>query len=202
MNVLINISCFLLLLMFSSCATSLPKHFAKNYYKTNEQAIEKVEKIYSNMYKVKPIVVEFTDIAFNYVSIEMKTDSVRYIYEFNIKEKRLRDTLQKFGYDTLGVASLIRNMKSLKCTWINTLDYYVDGIKQSLVFMSIRPKAFGTFFANKKYYTLTFYKQPQYYDAEGRLLDKRNRKHLRIVNNEIFWRINDKVCYTVINHFR
>ena len=202
MKVINKIPFFLLILMFSSCATPLPKHFAINYYKTNEQAIAKVEKIYSNLYKAKPIVAEFTDNAFNYVSIEMKTDTVRYIYEFNILDKRLQDTLQKFGYNTLGVVSLIRNMKSLKCTWINTLDYYVDGIKQSLVFMSIRPKAFGTFFANKKYYTLTFYKQPQYYDAEGRLLDKRNRKHVRIVNNEIFWRINDKVCYTVINHFR
>jgi hypothetical protein len=45
MNALINISCFLLLLMFSSCATSLPKHFATNYYKTNEQAIVKIEKL-------------------------------------------------------------------------------------------------------------------------------------------------------------
>jgi len=202
MNALINISCFLLLLMFSSCATSLPKHFATNYYKTNEQAIVKIEKLYSKTYKVKPIVAEYTDNTFNYVSIEMKTDSVRYIYEFNVKENRLQDTLQKFGYDTSSVMTLIRDMKSLKCTWINTLDYYVDDKKQSLVFMSIRPKAFDGLFANKKYYTLTFYKQPQYYDAEGRLLDKRNRKRLRKVNNETFWRINDKVCYTVIDHFR
>lgn len=201
MNGLINIS-LLLLLLFSSCATSLPKHFATDYYNTNEQAIVKIEKLYSKIFNVKPIVAEFTDNTFNYVSIEMKTDSVRYIYEFNINDNRLRDTLQKFGYDTLGVMTLIRNMKTLKCTWINTLDYYIDGKKQSLVFMSIRPKAFDALFANKKYYTLTFYKQPQYYDTEGRLLDKRNRKHLRIVNNEIFWRINDRVCYTVMDHFR
>jgi hypothetical protein len=188
--------------MFSSCATSLPKHFATNYYKTNEQAIVKIEKLYSKTYKVKPIVAEYTVNTFNYVSIEMKTDSVRYIYEFNVKENRLQDTLQKFGYDTSSVMTLIRDMKSLKCTWINTLDYYVDDKKQSLVFMSILPKAFDALFANKKYYTLTFYKQPQYYDVEGRLLDKRNRKLLRKVNNETFWRINDKVCYTVIDHFR
>ena len=56
--------------------------------------------------------------------------------------------------------------------------------------------------SKRKYYTLTFYKQPQYFDAEGRLLDKKNRKKLRIVNNEIFWRINDRVCYTISNHFR
>ncbi len=202
MNVLINISYFFLLLMLSSCATSLPKHFALNYYKTNEQAITKIEKLYNEIYKAKPIVTEFTDNTFNYVSIEMKTENIRYIYEFNLNDNRLQDTLQKFGYNSLAVTTLMREMKLLKCTWINTLDYYVDEKKQSLVFMSIRPKAFDALFSNKKYYTLTFYKQPQYYDAEGRLLDKRNRKRLRIVNNEIFWRINDRVCYTVIDHFR
>ena len=202
MNVLKYISYFLMLLLLSSCASLLPQNFAKNYYNSNERTIIKIEKLYNKIYKVKPIVAEFTDIDFNYVLIEMKTDSIRYIYEFNIKEKKLQDTLQKFGYDTLTVMTLIRDMKSIKCTWINTLDYYVDEKIQSLTFMSIRPVAFEALFANKKYYTLTFYKQPQYYDAEGRLLDKRYRKRLRKVNNEIFWRINDKVCYTIINHFR
>ncbi len=202
MKVFLSNSCFFLLLMLSSCATSLPKHFAINYYKTNEQAIVKIEKLYNEIYKVKPIVAEFTDNTFSYVSIEMKSDSVRYIYEFNLNDNRLQDTLKKFGYNSLAVTSLMRDMKSLKCTWINTLDYYIDEKKQSLVFMSIRPKAFDALFSNKKYYALAFYKQPQYYDSEGRLLDKRNRKRLRIVNNEIFWRINDRVCYTVMDHFR
>jgi len=126
MNVLLNISCFILLLMFSSFATSLLKHFAINYYKTNELAIVNIEKLFTKTYKVKPIVAEYTGNTFNYVSIKMKTDSVRYIYEFNIYENRLLDTLKKFGYDTLAVITLIREMKFLECTWLNTPDYYVD----------------------------------------------------------------------------
>ena len=189
-------------LFLTSCASTLPQHFATTYYKKNEKTIVRMEELYNKIYKTKPIVAEFSDNAFNYVMIEMKTDSLRYVYEFNIREKKLQDTLKKFGYDTANVMTLIRDMKSIKCTWINTLDYYVDEKKQRLTFMSIRPKAFDALFSNKKYYTLTFFKQPQYYDAEGRLLDKRNRKRLRKVNDEIFWRINDKVCYTVIDHFR
>lgn len=194
---LVVMSCF-----FASCSTALPSHYPERYYKQNETAITAIESNYSNIYKQKPLVIAFTDNAFQYVTVEMKTDSMRYVYEFKVAEKRLADTLEKFGYDTQSVLKLIRDMQLIKCTWVNKLDYYVDDKKQYLIFLSIRPKAFDVMFSGKKYYTLTFYSQPQYYDAEGRLLDKRNRKRLRKINNEVFWRINNKVCYTVSDRFR
>jgi hypothetical protein len=194
---LVVMSCF-----FASCSTTIPSHYPERYYKQNETAITAIESNYSNIYKKKPLVIAFADNAFQYVTVEMKTDSMRYVYEFKVAEKRLADTLQKFGYDTQSVLKLIRDMQLIKCTWVNKLDYYVDDKKQYLIFLSIRPKAFDVMFSGKKYYTLTFYSQPQYYDAEGRLLDKRNRKRLRKINNEVFWRINSKVCYTVSDRFR
>ena len=203
---MITIKTILLLIvvpcLFASCSTTLPSHYPERYFKQNEAAITNIESNYSNIYKQKPLVIAFTDNAFKYVTVEMKTDSMRYVYEFMVTEKRLADTLQKFGYNNQAVLKLIKDMQSIKCTWINKLDYYVDDKKQNLIFMSIRPKAFDVMFSGKKYYTLTFYSQPQYYDAEGRLLDKRNRKRLRKINNEVFWRINSKVCYTVSDRFR
>ncbi|MFY7964156.1 MAG: hypothetical protein ACOVO1_04615 [Chitinophagaceae bacterium] len=194
---LVIISCFI-----ASCSTTLPSHYPEKYYKQNEPAIISIESNYSNIYKQKPLVIAFTDNAFQYVTLEMKTDSMRYVYEFKVTEKRLADTLQKFGFDVNAVLKLIKDMQRIKCTWINRLEYYVDDKKQNLIFLSIRPKAFDVLFSGKKYYTLTFYSQPQYYDSEGRLLDKRNRKRLRKINNEVFWRINSKVCYTVSDRFR
>lgn len=196
-----NISYFLMMLL-CSCATSVPQHIAKKYYSKNEVTISRIEETYKNIFVVKPIVIEFTDNDFNYVIIEIKTDSIRYIYEFNVNANNLKDTLVKFGFDSKEVLKLILDMKKIKCTWINTLDYYVEDKKLNLIFMSMRPVYFDLSLAKRKYYTLTFYKQKQYYDTEGRLLDKKNRKLLRIINNEIFWRINDRVCYTISNHFR
>ena len=196
-----NISYFLMMLL-CSCATSVPQHIAKKYYTKNEVTISRIEETYKNIFVVKPIVIEFTDNDFNYVIIEIKTDSIRYIYEFNVNANNLKDTLVKFGFDSKEVLKLILDMKKIKCTWINTLDYYVEDKKLNLIFMSMRPVYFDLSLAKRKYYTLTFYKQKQYYDTEGRLLDKKNRKLLRIINNEIFWRINDRVCYTISNHFR
>jgi hypothetical protein len=192
----------IIILLLVSCKTALPLRFPEKYYKENQATITQIEKNYSNINKLMPIVIEFSDNGFNYVTIEMKTDTLRYVYEFKITEKRLMDTLQKFGYDTGAVFKLITDMKSIKCTWINRLEYYIDEKKQFLVFLSIRPKMFDLLFNSKKYYTLTFYNQPQYYDNEGRLLDKRYRNKLRKINSEIFWRINNKVCYTVSNRYR
>ena len=185
-----------------SCSAVLPSRFPTKFYKENEVVITRIESEYSKLYNAKPIVVAFSDNAFNYVTIEMKTDTLKYVYEFKVNEKRVNDTLQKFGYNTIAVLKLISDMKTIKCTWINKLEYYVNDKKQHLIFLSIRPNFFDFLFDSKKYYTLTFYNQPQYYDTEGRLLDKRNRNKLRKINNEVFWRINNKVCYTISNTFR
>lgn len=198
----LNYLLFVVILFLSSCATIIPQQYAKKYYQKNEFTITRIEENYKKIVVVKPIVLEFSDNEFNHINVEIKTDSIRYIYEFDLKKTDFCDTLQKFGYHTVAVVKLIKDMKLIKCTWINKLDYYLDDVKQSLIFMSMRPISIEVAFANRKYYILTFYKQPQYYDAEGKLLDKRNRVLLRKINNEIFWRINDRVCYTISNHFR
>ena len=183
-----------------SCSPSL--NFPIKYYTQHEKQLVTIEHLYSTIYPVKPLAAAFTDKEFNHISLEMKTDSLRYVYEFSLQDTLMKDSLQKYGYDTTTVMQLIREMKQIKCTWINTLDYYVDGNKRLLTFMSIRNKSLDIPFAPEKYFILTFYKQPQYYDADGILLDKRNVRRIRKVNNEIFYRITDKVCYTLSAKFR
>jgi len=108
----------IMMLLTTSCASSLPKNFAKKYYTQNERTIVRMEVLYNKLYKTKPIAVEFTDNAFKRISIEMKTDSLNYIYEFDLNDQKLKDTLHKFKYDTSGVMALLRAMQSIKCTWI------------------------------------------------------------------------------------
>lgn len=184
------------------CSCTVSSSFPQRYYKENENTIIQLEKSYNSIYQSNPFAIAFSDPAFEQFRLEMKKDSLRYIYEFNIHDPSLRDTLSNYGYDTISVLQVIHDMKRIKCTWINILDHYVDGNKNLLVFMAIRPLELDLPFSPKKYFILTFYKQPQYYDEEGRLLDKRNLRRVRKVNNEIFWRINDRVCYSYSHHFR
>jgi hypothetical protein len=192
----------LIFMVYLLQACSINSKLPVQYYNENKAVIEQIESNYSKAYSRKPFAIEFTGKDFNWAVVEMKNDSLRYLYEFNLNQHFINDTLLKYGYDTTTVLQLIRQMKTIRCTWMNHLDYYTDGTKKLLIFMSVRHKALDLPFSRKKYFILTFYKQPQYYDAEGRLLDRKNRRRLRIVNNEVFRRINDKVCYTLSDKFR
>ena len=190
----------LLIIIMSSCSVS--KQFPLAYYYQHEEDIVAMEAIYNHVAAPKPLSIGFTDKEFRHVLIEMKTDSIRYVYEFNFNDPSLFDSLHKYGYDTAATSHVLRYMRRIRCTWINTLDYYVGTQKRLLTFMSIRNKSLRAPFAPEKYFILTFYRQPQYYDENGMLLDRRNLRRTRKINNEVFRRINDKVCYTISAKFR
>lgn len=188
----------LIFLMMQSCTTT---NISK-YYTQHKNVLDSIHLSYKDQYRHKPFSILFTDKSFKHVSLELLTDSIRYIYEFEVSEKRILDTLKKFRMDVNATSSLISAMKNARCTWINTLDYYVDNKKDSMVYMSIKSRSFSIPFNNKKYYILAYFRQPQYYDQEGRLLDNKTRRKIRKINEETFKRVNDKVAYTLSDSFR
>lgn len=193
------LGCFLTVLL---CACSAGKKLTSSYYYENEKTLTAIESRYKELYRQKPFSLEFTDRSFQFLSLEILTDSIKYIYEFKADEPRLRDTLQRYKINANGVSDLIQKMQSIHCIWVNNLDYYTEDQKRSMVFMSFRPVGKAFPFRKEKYYILTFFSQPQYFDSEGRLLTNRRIKKLRKINEDIFRRINDKVCYTLSERFR
>jgi len=173
-----------------------------NYYQQNQATLDGIQKSYKQLYSHSPFSIEFTDKTFRHVSIEMFTDTIKYIYEFEVSENRMKDSLLKYKLNADGITDLISKMQQVHCTWINNLDYYVDGKKDHMVFMSMRPKPLNFPFTNKKYYILTYFAQPQYYNSDGILLDKRSRRRLRKINEDVFKRITDKVAYTISARYR
>ena len=185
--------------LFFSCS---PKNISTKYYYENEKALDRIESTYKELYPKGPFTVGFTNRTFKTISLEIITESLSYIYEFNIDEPRLKDTLLVYKLNKEKISYLIHQMQSIRCTWINQSDYYVDGKKHSLIFMSIKPYALKAPLSYAKYYVLTYFEQPQYFDSEGRLLDKRKLRRLRKINGETFRRINSKVAYSISGTFR
>jgi len=190
--------------MISLYYCTVSRTYPVEYYNQHKETMEEMQGLYNKATQQKLLAIAFYDLNFNDISLELKTDTVRYIYDFYYGEKRINDSLIKYGYDTALVQQLIKDMRMIGCSWINTLDYYVDGNKKLLLFMSAPVKQFSLIplFQKRKYYLFNFYAQPQYYDEQGRLLDKRTVRRLRKVNSEVFRRITDKVCYTVSGKFR
>ena len=191
---------FVLVAGTSSCSSA--KKFTTKYYYQHQQALNKIEQSYKTMYAQKPFNLVFTDKEFTLLTLEIKTDTLTYIYQFDVDGARLTDTLTRYGLNAKGITQLISDMKSIQCIWINNLDYYVDDKKNSMIFMSVKPVVSNPPFGYKKYYILSYFKQPQYFDADGKLLVKRKLRKVHRINGDIFKRINDKICYTVSGRYR
>lgn len=194
------LSIFCIAVLSSSCRTA--KDYSTHYYFKHELVLNSIEKSYSGIIKKTPFNIAFNNKAFTILTLEIKTDSITYRYEFDATEQRLTDTLIKYHLDTANIKQLIAAMQSIRCIWINNLDYYVDDKKKSLVFISIKTSASRSLFGYKKYYILTYFPQPQYFDEHGRLMLRRKRKEIHKINGGIFKRINDKICYTISEQYR
>ncbi len=192
--------CLIATMLLVSCASR--KQLTSSFYHQNEKELVQIEKKYRTLYDKSPFSIEFIDKSFNFINIEIITDSLKIIYEFDIRNQNMQDTLTRYGMPASEITDLVMQMKSIHCIWINVLDYYANNRRNYLVLMSIRPLAFRLPFTKEKYLILTFYAQPQYFDAEGNLLDNRRLRKIRKINGEIFRRINNKVCYTVSGKFR
>jgi hypothetical protein len=183
--------------MLSCTAVNITK-----YYHKHQSTLDSIEGSFKKAYQEKPFSIEFTDRPFNHVSLELMTDSLTYIYEFGVGEQRMEDSLRKYGFDVATINGLISQMRSVECTWVNNLDYYTEEKKQSLIYISLWPRVFNSPFVNKKYYILTYFSLPQYFDSEGNLLVRRRLKRIRKINGETFKKINARVCYTLSDRFR
>lgn len=195
-------SVFFLSLLFCICSCNESKIISSASYYKNEKTLDSIQHTYNSLYEQRPFSLEFTDKPFNDISVAIITDSIKYIYQFTITETRMADTLHKYHLNISGIKKLITQMKSIHCTWINNLAYYDNDRKKMLTYISLRPVTANLPFTNSKYFILTYFAQPQYFDSEGRLMAGKELRKLRQINNEIFRRINDKVCYTVSEKFR
>jgi len=196
-----NLFIFLIiyLLLTASCSTKI---ISNNYYQEQKENLDNIESRYEKLNPINPFSLSFTDKDFTIISLEMISDTLTRIYEFNVYEQRLADTLLKYNYDTAGVYYLIRKMQETKVTWINNFDYYVNDQPQQLIILSIKPKTIRYIFSPPKYIALAYFRAPQFFDEKGKLLDSRRTKQFRKIKGQVFYKITDRICYTITEKYR
>jgi hypothetical protein len=186
-------------LLTVSCSTRI---ISNNYYQERKGTVDSIESRYEKLNAIKPFALAFTDKELNILSIEMISDTLTRIYEFNVAEQRLGDTLLKYNYDTSGIHYLVRKMQETKVTWINSVDYYVNDQPQQLIYLSIKPVTIRYLFSPPKYIALGYFRTAQSFDEKGRLLDNRRTKRIRKIKGQVFYRITDRICYTITEKYR
>ena len=178
------------------------RKFTQTYYRENERTILSIRDRFTKMYDHHPFSLELKDKYLQRIGLEIITDSIKYIYAFNINEPYLTDTLRKYGFDIAGISDLIIDMQRVHCTWVTNLDYYENHQKKELLFLSVRHKELESFLKPEKYFTMALFNEPQPVDEKKRLLDKEGISQLRKINGKIYRSINERTFYAVTDMYR
>ncbi|MFV0606411.1 MAG: hypothetical protein ACK5NK_11285 [Niabella sp.] len=144
----------------------------------------------------------FTTKEFDEISFEILTDTIKYIYYFELEKKTFVDTLKAYGYNLPKMLDLVKQMQALQCTWITKLDYYEGYTAGHLLLMAVRSGVLDKTLRSEKYCTLTFFDKAQPYDEKGRFLDRADRKRNRQINDYKLYRLTDRVGYSITKHYR
>lgn len=190
----------LIALSMASCSTQ--KQISKEYFTGNEAQFYNVKDLFVKLYQEKPFAIAYTDKKFNEIGFEILTDSLKYLYYFDLTQINFRDTLQKFGYNEQRILQLLSDLKTLNCTWISDLDYYENYQKKSLVLMSFRNSVGKARLKSQRYCVLAFFERSQPADGNGIFLDRANRKRHREIMGYQLYKINDKLGYAITKKFR
>ena len=194
----VHIIAAVLILLIAGCS---PK-FTESLYKKNRATVDAIHEQYSRLNTQQPFSIEFNDKSYNFISLEIIKDTIRYIYPFRLDEPYLADTLNKYHYDTKAIYKLMADMKSIHCTWINRMNFYVNRKKETMIYMSVRQRKLDSWFMPEKYYTIAFFNQPQHFDAKGRITEAEGSEKVMKINSATYYRITDRICYAITEHFR
>lgn len=195
-----NILLGCIILVLASCSTG--RNLSTDYYFENRGIIDSIRNRFATCYAQKPFSIEFKDRSFRYISYEILNDTMRHIYNFDLQDTDLADTLDKYQYNTPEIINLLADMRAIRCTWISKLDYYENRRKKSLVFVSVRHNKLESLLNGEKYYALAFFNERQTFDERGRLRDKSERRRSREINGVVFRRVTDRICYAITGNFR
>lgn len=197
-SILFFVSIISLLLL--SCSSN--RRFTQKHYEQHEEKLYSIQQRYEKLYAQQAFQLDLKDKNLTRLGIELLTDSIKYIYNFTLDDRSFIDTLEKYGLDVWEMGMLIKDMQSIQATWISKLDYYLNREKRHLVFLSIRHKKLKQLLQPERYFTLAFFNRPQVYDKKGRLLDKDDGRRHRLINGEVFHRLNDRLFFAIMDRYR
>lgn len=186
--------------MMQSCSTSV--EFTGNYYKKNKQKLNAIQERYEKLYAQQPFQLDLKDKELTRIGVELLTDSIKYVYNFTLEDRSFIDTLEKYKLDIKEVSLLIGDMQDVQATWISKLDYFVNREQKYLIFLSVRHRKLTSLLKAERYFILAFFNNRQSYDKKGRLLDKDDQKRHRLINGQVFHRLNDQLFYAVMDRYR
>ena len=193
-----NILLFVFGIFLFSCSQ---RNIADHYYR-NQKSYDSIHANYKSLIHENVFTLFFKDRSYRYITLEIFTDSLKYIYYFKTDELRLYDTIVKYKINTKNFYLLMNQMARARSLWISQLDYYVKNKKENLIYIAFRSRPLWFFFSSQKYCMINWFTKPQQYDVKGFLLNQSLTPIPLELNDRKSYRINDTVAYRISNRFR
>jgi hypothetical protein len=149
----------LLLACLTGCFTA-SKGKSADYYRENKAALEDLRNQYEKLYSHQPFSAGFTDKSYSYFTMEVNTDTVRYIYNTKKNSQQVAHLIDRFDYDTAQLRAFAIKMKELKCLWLSKSTFFVNEERETVTFLSFDAAAGNKPFVEQKYYILIFLNHP------------------------------------------
>jgi hypothetical protein len=188
MNNLNKPACLAILLAcFTGCFTA-SKGKSADYYRENRAALEDLRNQYEKLYSHQPFSAGFTDKSYSYFAMEVKTDTVRYIYNTEKNSQQVARLIHRFDYDTAQLRAFAIKMKELKCLWLSKSTFFVNEQRETVTFLSFDAAAGNKPFVEQKYYILIFLNHP----IMSQEFEKRIKKgNLVKIDELVYYRIGN-----------
>lgn len=177
-----------LIFLLGSCMVNNQRKTA-NYYFKNQVKIEALLNTYENLYQKQPFALGFSDRRFNYYTLQLYTDTVRYIYNTKTSRQNIFDEIIKTPISNKEFLDIAQQIKDVRCLWIDKYDYYIQGEKHIATFMSFKSVLFKRSFEENKYYVLVFLNRELPLNDDNEVL---KRYRMTKIKDGVYFGIRDK----------
>ncbi len=189
-----NTRSYLSVLLSLWCCTSClvqKQEKSESFYFENKTKIDHLIKGFNTLYDKQPFAIGFSDKRFKYYTIQMYTDTVRYIYSTHMDRNLIFQEMIQSKLTEKDLKVIAQQIKELKCLWIDKSDMYIDGVKTSTTHLSFKSLLFNRAFDENKYYNLVFLET----SIPKRTTTRRLRKYG-------YHEITKNVYFTISSRFR
>jgi hypothetical protein len=128
----------------------------ESFYRQNVSSFDSLVTRFEEMYAQRPCAIGFTDLSFQHFSMEVYSDSVRYIYNTSLSNGASLHEAVGFQYDSARLTDFALHLYRLKGLWMGKTSFYKDGEKQVVTFLSFRQVKKGKLFTPERYVILLF----------------------------------------------
>ena len=128
----------------------------ESFYRQNASSIDSLVSRFEELYAQRPCSIGFTDLSFKHFSLEVYSDSVRYIYNTSLRNGEALHEAVGFQYDSARLNDFALHLYRLKGLWMGKTSFYKDGEREVVTFLSFRQVNKGKLFAQAQYVILLF----------------------------------------------